>query len=427
MSTRAIVSSFAGLATGQFLASIVAFGSVVLLAGHFGASGLGGLFLVYALLEYATIFAACGTEPHAVRRVAANRAELERMVTSIMFVRIVLGVVAYGALLLVTVLVPSFRDLTPLAAVLGLCLVPLALRTAWAPQALHQAPVVGVAQFATQSIYLGVVLLVIHADLSLLAVAAGRVVADLMVSFGLLAWLRAQSGPFLPVMRFAELGHLLRESWPLGATQMCRTVAFTSDLVLTGLFVDRVALGHYAAASRLFLALAAIGAGYFVVLLPRIAAAASQQKGDRELSDESGLGRGDAVGNELRASLRLVVPCTVAVALVGGLSAPVTLNLLFGPGFSAAALPLAVLLLALIPYMIGRHYRQVLVATDLQDQDLRISAFGAAAHVVSKLVLVPLLGIFGSALGTLVGESVQMFGQRRAALAELRGRAVVAS
>jgi stage V sporulation protein B len=408
MSDRAMLSRFMGLAAGQLLASVVAFYSVVVIADHYGASGLGGLFLIYSLLEYATIFASCGTQLYAIRRVAADPDELGRWITSIMFVRLVAGVIAYGVLVGVSLLVPSFRDLSTLAAVLGLCLIPLALRTAWAPQALHQAPVLGLAQLVTQLVYLAGVLAAIAADFSLLAVALGRVLADLLVSFGLLAWLRQRCPKFGPILPLGELRRMLRDSLPFGGTALLRSLALGSDLVIAGLFVERATLGQYTAASRLFFGLIAMATAYFVVLLPRVA-------------ERAGQGRA-AMASEISTSMRLAVPVTITTTLAVIVTADLSLSVLFGPDFSQAVVSLRLLSLTLIPYMIGGHYRQVLIASDRQDQDLQISAFGAMVHVVSKLALIPVFGIAGAAAGTLIGETVSMAAQYRAATSELRLR-----
>jgi O-antigen/teichoic acid export membrane protein len=88
--------------------------------------------------------------------------------------------------------------------------------------------------------------------------------------------------------------------------------------------------------------------------------------------------------------------------------ARVALTTLFGPTFGAATRVLQVLLLALIVNLIAGHCRTALVAMGRQRYDLGAVAASAIFHVMAKLILIPLVGIAGTACGTLAGEALLM-------------------
>lgn len=65
---------------------------------------------------------------------------------------------------------------------------------------------------------------------------------------------------------------------------------------------------------------------------------------------------------------------------------------------------LRILGVAALVNVVNNHFRYMLLATNRQQLDLRNTAVATAAHVAFKLVLIPMAGIEGAALGTLGGE-----------------------
>ena len=63
------------------------------------------------------------------------------------------------------------------------------------------------------------------------------------------------------------------------------------------------------------------------------------------------------------------------------------------------------LLLAVIVSLLNGHLRQALIALGYQRLDLRNTALSSGVHVLTKVALIPVLGIAGAALGTLIGEA----------------------
>src|SRR5262249_18345212 len=108
-----------------------------------------------------------------------------------------------------------------------------------------------------------------------------------------------------------------------------------------------------------------------------------------------------AVSAGIRRTLLAAVPITVAALLLG----PAVLRLLFGPGFDEAVPVLRILLLVLPLQLLSGHGRMALVALGRQRYDLGLVAVSAGVHVVAKLVLIPALGMIGTAWGTFAGEA----------------------
>jgi O-antigen/teichoic acid export membrane protein len=183
----------------------------------------------------------------------------------------------------------------------------------------------------------------------------------------------------------------LRRAAPNGGSKVMRGFALGSDLPLVGLLLGLEAAGFYNGAFRLFLLGVSMVSLYFVVLFPLLVRSGSHSIG--------------ALTRELRGSLlrafALALPALMAALW---LARPV-LQLIYDPDFGVAARALQILLVAVVVSLLNGHLRQALIALGRQRADLRNTSLSSGVHVLAKLGLIPLLGIEGAALGTLIGEA----------------------
>ncbi len=390
------------------------FATASVVAWQFGPTGLGATAFAASLIAYATLITTCGTEIYAVRIGAASGLDIRRLASSVITIRLCLATLVYAAIVAITFVVPAFREVQSLVLLFGLSVFTIAFDISWLPQAIQRTNVFAAGAVSTQGIALLLLLASLAFSAELLAVPISRVAAEACVAAGFLFWMRNRVGSLAPSLPKRELWQLLRESAPIGGTQLLRGFALGSDLIILGLFVSATDLGLYSATFKIFQLLLGLIASYFIILLPRIAERAHD---------------GHAMADELSASFRRVIPLAlIAMALLATVAGPL-LRILFGADFAGGASSLRILAAALLVNVSLRHYRQILLARGLQSEDLRSSTIGGLVHVGSKVALVPALGIVGAALGTLIGETVMFFLQRRAALraiAAAQGMAPVA-
>ncbi len=389
------------LAAANFSAAVLGFLTTTIIGSHFGPSGLGDVALATSVLAYALIISTGGTELYAIQKVAAAPETLGRMISSVMVVRLGLGAMCYTALVIVAALV--YPDRWALIALFGLSLLPAALNTSWVPQALHESGMFALASVLTQAVSISLLWLIVNADGGLPAVAGSKILAELLIAGGLLVWLRRTGRKLERPMIWRDLRILARTCMPIAGTQLVRGVALGTDLVILAFFVSRDETGYFAAAFKIFGFLLGLGTAYFVILLPRIA----QQPDNVSME------------HELNASMKLVLP--VAFMAAGGiaLAADPILRLLFGPVFAAAAPALQVLCFAWLANVMGRHYRQVLLARELRGSDFRQSLASGGVHLAARFLLIPSLGITGAAIGMLLGEVYLLIAQRHVCRREL--------
>lgn len=394
---RASASLFRGysvLTIGNLAASAAGFLAVLLIVERFGPEGLGKVTLAASIVGYVLILGSCGTQLHAVRRVAAAPENVAPIAGTVFGLRLVAGAAGYVALLGAASLVPRLAEIRPLLALFGLGVFIQAFNVSWVPQALNKAAVLAVSTLGVQLLYVFGVWRVAASGRDLTALALTKVGAEAVVALLLLAWVWRRFGPIRLPPSPRVVWQMAVEAAPIAGTKLVRGVALGSDLLVVGLMLSAEDLGHYAGAVRLFMFLMSLASAYFIVLLPRLARRRAEA--------------GRALAVEIASSLRRVLlPAMAVVALMAWLARPL-LTHLFTPSFGAATVALRLLMLALLANLIGRHFRQVLLVSDRQVLDLRATALAAGVHVAFKVVLVPLFGLTGAALGTLVGELTLM-------------------
>lgn len=394
MSTRAPSSTltrFSALAMADIASRGLAFLGTLLMVRAFADEAFGQIGVATTMVTYAVQASTCGLDVFAVRHGARHPDQIGSIAGSVMAMRSGLGLVAYALLLVVCWLVPALRPILPLAALFGLTIFTGALSLTWVPQALQQTRVMASANLGIGALYFLGVLLITRTGRPLWSIPVAQVAAEALVAVGLFRWLRGRAERLSAPWPMAEWGRVLRESAPIGASWLLRTIALGSDLVLLRLLlVGDAPIGWYNGASRLFALMMGLSAVYFTILFPRLSQRAAESPA--------------AFRSEALGSLARVLPLALAGVVGVAVLAPWGLGLLFSPSFAGAAMALRILGVAALVNVVNNHFRYMLLATNRQQLDLRNTAIATAAHVVFKLVLIPMAGIEGAALGTLGGE-----------------------
>jgi len=366
----------------------------IVLVRHFGQAVFGQLNVAQSIAVQGIGVATCGLNTAGIRDVAAHPALAQSIAATVILLRFCLGLIAWGTIVGLSWLVPQYHDSFELVALYGLSIFTGALTIGWVSQGRGQVNPVGLSMLAMHLAYLGGVVLVVAFGWPLVSVPLVLIVAEMLTAGGLWLWVVRAIGPLTRPLSLAATLNFLRESLPIGGTNILRGVTLASDVLLLGLFVDKAEVGQYAAAFKLYSLGASLVALYFAVLLPQLANRGSKSLPSLWAALHAGLGR----------SLLAVIPIMAAALVLAGN----VLQLLFGSGLDEATDVLRILILALPFHLVAGHHRTALVATGHQRQDLGLVAIGVIVHLTAKVVLIPLFGMNGAAWGTFTGEAVLM-------------------
>jgi PST family polysaccharide transporter len=188
---------------------------------------------------------------------------------------------------------------------------------------------------------------------------------------------------------------LLSESWPLLMSSVLIMIYMRTDQILLGKMASKAVVGQYTAAIRLSEIWYSIPIIICASVMPRLL------KG-RESNPAN-------YYNRLQRLYESMVLVSVFVAMATQFAGPLVVWLLYGRQFASAAGILSVHIWTGIFVFVGCVSGQQLVQEKLSVSSMQRTALGAIINVVLNLLWIPRWGGVGSAMATLVAQSVASY------------------
>lgn len=390
MTVRA--QSFGGRLAAVFAGELVNKGSVVVafmwLARTLDAAAYGEVEWALSLTMVFTLVADGGLTTWAATQVAAEPSEAPRLVAKVAWLRLLLVVPSYLALLVVAATYGGRAGSALAIYGLVLWLTPFSLqylfngllRTGWA--ALANA-VRGLA-------FVLAVMLLVHAGSAPSRVALAEILGAAALALCNLVVLRRVF--HLPIRLLEErhgLLQILSRSWRIGATEVTWSVHWYSGLILLGYLATATDTAWHSASLRLVVALHTGVWLYLYVLLPNLARVVTRDP--------------SAWVDMVTTSVRMTGWIGFAIALVGTLGAEPILTTVFGAPFVAAVPTFRAAAWVIPTAWLSGHIRYSLIAAQRQQLDYHAALAGALTTIALTIALVPSFQSTGAGLALLGG------------------------
>lgn len=203
----------------------------------------------------------------------------------------------------------------------------------------------------------------------------------------------------IPLMRWrfriGQARMLLRDSWPLIFSGLVVMVYMRIDQVMIKMMLGDKAVGNYAAAVRLSEAWYFVPLAITQSLFPAILSAKKQSE--------------KLYYDRLQRLYDLMVWLAIAVALPTTFLSGWVVNLLYGQEYSHAGGVLALHIWAGVFVFLGVASGDWLLSENMQLFAFFRTGLGAISNVVLNLFLIPICGIYGAALATLVSQMIASY------------------
>ena len=368
------------------------FTTSVLVARTLSQADFGRFSFAVSLATVAVAISSGGLNGLAIKAIVDGRAEGRDALGTLSVIREVLAVISYVVMLGVAHLIGGVSDATTSAVAL-LIVFPRALDTIdfWyqATQQTRRAATPRIA-VAVVALVARVVLALVHPDLLLfLALTVVEACVGAAVTGRRLARERDRTEPVTYDRALAA--SLLGGSWILLLSSVAATLNSRGDVLILQAMTGPVEVGQYAAAVRIseilfFIPTAVMTAAFPGLLALRRAhgAASAQYR--------------DALQKYYDAAFWIGVAVAVVLAAVG----PLAIRLLFGPGFAESGTVLRIQLAALPFVFMAAVYSKWIIAEGHLVASLVRHVAGAAVNIAANLALIPVLGIVGAAIATVV-------------------------
>ncbi len=383
--------NFLALGGGEVAARVISFGATVYLARTLGAAGYGVIAVAMAIMLYLNYLTDCGVEVLGVREVAADPAQIEKLVPPVVALRLTVGAVLVVAVVVLGLAVLPQPDGAVLAGY-SLTLLAVGGNTRWVHLGLERAGFAALARAAGETTMLLLVLLLLRDSGDLGRVPLAQFSGDMLAAI-LLAWgLSRIRRPLVMRWDLQEAGPVVRQGSWLVANAVVGLLIYNSDLIFLRILRTPQEVGRYAAAYTLISFLLNLGVTYGQSLLPTLTRLRPTVVEQRQLYHS-------AMAHVFAAALPLAAGGTLLAANI--------LLLVFGPQFTAAT-PALIILLWSIPVAFFRNVPQTaLISANRQELVFRTTFGAALLNLALNLVLIPRWGMLGAAGATVSTELVR--------------------
>jgi O-antigen/teichoic acid export membrane protein len=188
---------------------------------------------------------------------------------------------------------------------------------------------------------------------------------------------------------------IFRASWPFALTGLLGGLMINTDVIVIGYFGNAEQVGYYSAVLRIVTLLYLIPSILAISILPVLSRVA---KTDQAIARR-------VVETILRALTLIAVPLMAG----GVLLAEPIVAFVFGAQYLPSVLSFQLLLCTIFFNFTAMFMTTCLFAYDEQDKLITYSLIGALANVALDIILIPMLGIAGSALATLIVQIITFF------------------
>jgi len=188
---------------------------------------------------------------------------------------------------------------------------------------------------------------------------------------------------------------LFKDSWPLALSGIVVVVYMKIDQVMIKNMMSEEAVGYYAAAVRLCEAWYFIPVTLCNAIFPAIVNA-------KNVSEEF-------YNNRMQKLYDILTWMAIGIAVPVTIFSGQIIQLLFGNEFSPAAPVLTIYIWAGVAVFLGVASSQYLINENLTKLSFIRTFIGMILNVVLNLILIPLYGIIGSAVATLVSYTLIIF------------------
>jgi O-antigen/teichoic acid export membrane protein len=387
-----LAKNYALLTAGECVSKVLTFAAFTYLGRALGPERYGNLEFTLAAMIFFTLPVDLGLGDYGAREVAKNRSSAAGLLDRIASLRLALAAFSFCALLLFVFAIHQSAEVKLLFTLYGASLFGAPVLLQWFFQGHERMQWVALASITRQTVFAALVFLAVRPGMALTRMGLIECAAVYTTGLVSVLVLTQRMGFHVPrpVLRVPELLAHLRQSAPIGLSELGWAFQWYFATVLLGFLVAGKSLGWFGASHRIVMGLHTFVWLYFFNLLPSIARSASLPRA--HLLDL------------MRRSLAVAAWSSTFVALVVTLFARTLIGVVYGPQFAGAGDVLSILIWMIPVSMLSGHYRYTLIGYGRQKLLLCSISASAALAVALCLVLIPRWGAVGAAAGLLAGN-----------------------
>lgn len=383
------------LTTSNFIFPLITYSYV---ARVLTATGTGRVAFVSSILQYFSYIATLGIPSYGVRECAKVRDDkkiLSQTVKELLMINAISTAVAYLGLILAVLLVPKLSGYRILFVIMGASIFLDSLGVSWFYQAIEEYSYITIRTLIFKTISVVLTFLLIHT-------------AKDILWYGFLTIFTSSASNicnFIRVRKYVDLktkcsGNLKKHIKPifsLFTASIIISIYSNFDVAMIGFIGTDSEVGLYNAALKVKSIVLALSTSVTAVIVPRMSY--YLQNNFRDSANK-------LLEKSVQVSFLVSVPTAVYIYIF----AEKCLLFFCGSGYLGAVNTLRILMICIIPLILTNLLGNQILIPSGQEKRYSQSVFvGMWINLILNIVLIPFMGAFGAALGTLVTECWNVF------------------
>jgi len=392
-SEQTVNRNFLKLGSGEALTRLVTFLATIYIARVLGPESYGIVGFALAVTLYFSWFTDFGAELLAPRELARDPERMRDLAPSLVAARTLIAIVCAIAIAAFSLLFLPEPDAT-VFAVCGLTLLPVGLGIRWVFYGMEKMGSVAIARTLGELLRLALIVLLVSDAADVARVPLAQFIGEMVAALLLLRWARRFGFRLSWHIDWQQIFSVFHRARSLMLTALLGLVIYNADLVILRIFRSVDEVGFYLAAYTLIVLLANLGNAYCYSLLPTMSRLDMSEGRAQSLYDTA-----------MAHMFAFVLP----VAVGGCWLAQPIIQLAFGDSFEQSTLLLQILIWC-VPFLLTWSvFRSALIVRGQETRIFRISAWAAVLNIALNLIVIPVWGMLGAAVTTVVIEALRMF------------------
>jgi len=368
----------------------------ILIARYLGAKEFGELSFVFAFVLLFSIIADFGLITLTIREIARNTSLAKKYINNIVIIKVILGSIAFGMIILVSNLLHKTTEIKTLIYLAAAWMIIQSFVQFFQSifRAFEKMEYEALSKIIYSAVLFALIIYGIHLSWGIKALMQSYVLA---AAIGLIVVL------FLIWIKFIKFRievdllfwkKLLNEAWPFALFTVFAIMYFQISVVMLSLMDTDRAVGLYSIAFNsvvVFLILADIVASSVLPTLSKL------------------INRNNLFKRLIRKLIILLLITGLSLAIILFLGAPFLIKLIYGIEFVEATRAFQVMVWILPLRFMNYIFAVFLIVMNLQKKRLNAAIICALFNVLINLILIPVFGFMGAAVSTLLTEITLFF------------------
>jgi len=382
------------LFSGQIFGRLTRVIIVVYAARLLGPASWGAFSYAMSLVAFMTIFSDVGISAIVTKESAKNPHLSNHYFSTAFFLKLILLV--FGSIILIfgTPYLTKIEEAKKLLPLIALILIFDSLRNFGfaISRAKEKMQLEGMNEIITNAAITAIGFLMLRQYQTSESLTLSYVFA-VGIGFIIIAWqLKSYFLNLISSFDFSLIKPILTMAWPFALASSLGAIMINTDTIMLGWLKSAEEVGWYSAAQRPVQLLYVLPTLFAASLFPTFTRLAGQNK--------------EKFKTVLETALKIAFLTALPIASGGLLLGKPIINLVFGPDYQNAAASFQILILTILIIFPSAIISNAIFANDQQRKFIVFSFLGALGNLFFNFLLIPVFGIAGCSLSTLITQII---------------------